>query len=61
MAYQTLLTNLENGIFTVTINRPEKLNALIPEQSRWNLHRKSEKVSPKHVFSQKIKSGREPG
>ena len=26
--YSTLLTNLENGIFTVTINRPEKLNAL---------------------------------
>ena len=28
MSYQTLLTNLENGIFTVIINRPEKLNAL---------------------------------
>jgi enoyl-CoA hydratase len=28
MSYQTLLTSLENGIFTVTINRPEKLNAL---------------------------------
>lgn len=26
--YQTLLTDLENGIFTITINRPEKLNAL---------------------------------
>jgi enoyl-CoA hydratase len=26
--YTTLLTNLENGIFTITINRPEKLNAL---------------------------------
>lgn len=26
--YQTLLTNLDNGIFTITINRPEKLNAL---------------------------------
>jgi len=26
--YQTVLTNLENGIFTITINRPEKLNAL---------------------------------
>jgi enoyl-CoA hydratase len=26
--YQTLLTSLDNGIFTVTINRPDKLNAL---------------------------------
>lgn len=28
MTYQTLLTSLENGIFTITINRPDKLNAL---------------------------------
>lgn len=26
--YQTLLTSLENQIFTITINRPDKLNAL---------------------------------
>lgn len=26
--YTTLLTNFDNGIFTITINRPEKLNAL---------------------------------
>jgi enoyl-CoA hydratase len=26
--YQTLLTTIENNIFTITINRPEKLNAL---------------------------------
>jgi enoyl-CoA hydratase len=26
--YDTLLTNLDNGIFVITINRPEKLNAL---------------------------------
>ena len=26
--YTTLLINLENGIFTITINRPDKLNAL---------------------------------
>ncbi|GAA4318582.1 enoyl-CoA hydratase/isomerase family protein [Flaviaesturariibacter amylovorans] len=26
--YQTLLTSLDNGILTVTINRPDKLNAL---------------------------------
>ena len=28
MAYSTLLTSLDNHIFTVTINRPDKLNAL---------------------------------
>src|SRR5215218_5340564 len=28
MAYTTLLTALENNIYTVTINRPDKLNAL---------------------------------
>ncbi|MEO6613868.1 MAG: enoyl-CoA hydratase-related protein, partial [Chitinophagaceae bacterium] len=26
--YQTLLTALENNILTITINRPDKLNAL---------------------------------
>jgi enoyl-CoA hydratase len=26
--YQTLLTQLENGIFTITIDRPDKMNAL---------------------------------
>ena len=26
--YTTLLTSLENSIFTITINRPDKLNAL---------------------------------
>ena len=26
--YQTLLTHLDNGIFTITINRPDKLNAI---------------------------------
>ena len=26
--FQTLLTNLENGIYTITINRPDKLNTL---------------------------------
>ena len=26
--YKTLLTSLENGIFIVTVNRPDKLNAL---------------------------------
>ncbi|NML19422.1 enoyl-CoA hydratase [Pseudoflavitalea sp. G-6-1-2] len=28
MSYQTLLTSLEDGIFTITINRPDKLNAI---------------------------------
>ena len=28
MPYTTLLTSLENNIFTITINRPDKLNAL---------------------------------
>jgi len=28
MAYQTLLTTIENGICIITINRPDKLNAL---------------------------------
>lgn len=28
MSYQTLLTSLENNIFIITVNRPEKLNAL---------------------------------
>ena len=28
MPYETLLTSLESGIFTITINRPDKLNAL---------------------------------
>ena len=26
--YQTILTQLNDGIFTITINRPEKMNAL---------------------------------
>lgn len=28
MSFETLLTQLEDGIFTITINRPDKLNAL---------------------------------
>ncbi|MGB4844362.1 MAG: enoyl-CoA hydratase-related protein [Ferruginibacter sp.] len=28
MSYQTLLTGLENGVLIITINRPDKLNAL---------------------------------
>ena len=29
--FTTLLTTLENGIYSITINRPEKLNALSKE------------------------------
>ena len=28
MTYTTLLTSLDNGVFTITINRPDKLNAI---------------------------------
>ncbi|MFI5186730.1 MAG: enoyl-CoA hydratase/isomerase family protein [Chitinophagales bacterium] len=28
MSFQTLLTELQNGIYTITINRPDKMNAL---------------------------------
>ena len=28
MTYENLLTSTDNGIFTITINRPDKLNAL---------------------------------
>ncbi len=28
MTYETLLTELENRVLTVTLNRPERLNAL---------------------------------
>jgi len=28
MSFETILAQLENGIYTITINRPDKLNAL---------------------------------
>lgn len=30
MTYETLLTRQENGVFTITLNRPERRNALTP-------------------------------
>jgi enoyl-CoA hydratase len=34
MTFQTIITSLENGIFTITINRPDKLNALTQQTLR---------------------------
>jgi len=31
LAYETLLTDLEDGVFTLTLNRPERLNAFTAE------------------------------
>ncbi|MEK6616437.1 MAG: enoyl-CoA hydratase-related protein, partial [Bacteroidota bacterium] len=28
MTFQNLLTKIENGVMTITVNRPDKLNAL---------------------------------
>ena len=34
MAYETLLTELRDGVMTVTLNRPDKLNAFSPTMSK---------------------------
>ena len=28
--YETLLTDLDDGVFTITLNRPESLNTIVP-------------------------------
>lgn len=37
MAKALILETAENGVLTVTINRPEKMNALTPAM-HWALH-----------------------
>jgi enoyl-CoA hydratase len=32
--YETLLTDLEDGVFTITLNRPEQLNTIVPPMPR---------------------------
>ena len=30
ISYETILTDLDNGVFTITLNRPESLNTIVP-------------------------------
>ncbi len=48
MPYNTLLTLLEDGIFTVTINSPDKLNAL-NKQVMAELDDINKKITAKYI------------
>src|SRR5688572_13816408 len=54
--YQTLLTSLEQGIFTITINRPDKLNA-INKQVMNDLHEVIDEVESNDAIKGVILTG----
>jgi len=59
MAYATLLTELQNGIFTITINRPDKLNA-INQQVMSDISDAMDEVYSNHLIQSVILTGAGP-
>ncbi|NOT51315.1 MAG: enoyl-CoA hydratase [Chitinophagaceae bacterium] len=57
--YQTLLTSLENNIFTITINRPDKLNALNKDVFN-DLNRALDEIEPDAAIKSVIITGAGP-
>ncbi|MEO7531048.1 MAG: enoyl-CoA hydratase-related protein [Sediminibacterium sp.] len=57
--YQTLITSLENGIFTITTNRPDKLNAL-NKQMFTDLNSALDEVYNNHEIKSVIITGAGP-